>query len=62
MKFGVTINIGNFNSMRVESSDHETIKECYGEILAILINWVEDFNSINWWIDKLIEKREKLRG
>jgi hypothetical protein len=39
MKFGITVNIGNYNSMKVESSDHETIKECYEEILAIILDW-----------------------
>ena len=34
MKFGITINIGNYNSMKCESSDHETIRECYMEIFA----------------------------
>lgn len=56
MKFGVTINIGNYNSMRCESSDHETLYECYQEILLILNNWGEEFDSIKWWIDKLTKK------
>ena len=53
MKFGITINIGNYNSMKCESSDHETIRECYMEILEIITDWNEDFDSIIWWINKL---------
>ena len=56
MKFGVTINIGNYNSLRCESSDHKTLKECYQEILLILRNWNEEFDSIKWWIKKLKKK------
>lgn len=53
MKFGITINIGNYNSMRCESSEHETIKECYEEVFMIISDWDSDFDSIKWWVNKL---------
>lgn len=56
MKFGITVNIGNYNSLRCESSDHETLRECYEEVLSIITGWDSDFHSIKWWIDKLTEK------
>ena len=55
MKFGITINVGNYNSLRCESTDHETIKECYEEVLSIISDW-DNFDSITWWMDKLREK------
>lgn len=60
MKFGITVNIGNFNSMRAESSDHELLKDCYEELLFIIMNWDVDFESIKWWKDKLSEKINNL--
>lgn len=53
MKFGITVNIGNYNSLRCESSDHETIEECYSEVLTIVSGWNNEFDSVKWWIDKL---------
>ena len=58
MKFGITINIGNYNSMRCESSEHKTLLDCYEEILHIISDWSEDFDSINWWINKLRKKED----
>ena len=56
MKFGLTINIGNYNSLRCESSDHETLSECYMEIYDIIMDWEGDFDSIKWWKNKLLAK------
>ena len=59
MKFGITINIGNYNSLRCESSDHDNIQDCYEEVLAIISDWKEDFDSIAWWINKLKKRGVK---
>ena len=59
MKFGITINIGNYNSLRCESSDHKTLQECYEEVLSIITGWDGDFDSIKWWVDKLMNKTKK---
>ena len=56
MKFGITVNIGNYNSLRCESSDHETLKECYEEVFAIISDWDGDFDSIKWWKNKILDK------
>ena len=61
MKFGITINIGNYNSMRCESSDHETLQECYEEILSIISDWNNEYDSVKWWKNKLLEKIKKTR-
>ena len=61
MKFGVTINVGNYNSIRCESSDRETIYECYHEVFLILTNWAEEFDSVKWWIDKLNKNMEEIK-
>ena len=58
MKFGITINIGNFNSLRCESTDCETKAECYEEVLFIISDW-GNFDAVNWWRDKI---KEKLKG
>ena len=58
MKFGITVNIGNYNSMRCESSEHETLLDCYEEVLHIISDWGDDFDSIDWWKKKLKEKIE----
>jgi len=60
MKFGITVNIGNYNSLRCESSDHETLRECYQEVLAIISDWDSDFDSIKWWINKIKQKIEEV--
>ena len=56
MKFGITINVGNYNSLRCESSDHETLRECYEEVYKIIEGWDNDFDSIKWWKNKLLDK------
>ena len=62
MKFGITVNIGNYNSLRCESSEHDKIYECYSEVLAIVLAWDTEFDSMKWWIDKLKQKIIKERG
>ena len=62
MKFGITVNIGNYNSLRCESSDHDKIYKCYSEVLAIVLAWDTEFDSMKWWINKLKEKIIKERG
>ena len=33
MRFGVTVNTGNYQSFRFDSSEHETIEDCIREIV-----------------------------
>ena len=61
MKFGITINAGNYNSIRCESTDRETLYECYEEVLMILTNWTEEFNAVKWWVDKITKKMEEIK-
>ena len=56
MKFGITVNIGNYNSLRCESSDHETLQECYEEVFEIISDWDDEFDSIKWWKKKIFVK------
>ena len=43
MRYGVTINIPEFNSMRFDSNEYETLEECLEEIIQCL----ERFDSIS---------------
>ncbi len=49
MKLKVTINLGNYENMSVESSKHDTIQKCRAEIDAALATFgvpqVEDFRK-----------------
>jgi len=49
MKFAVTVNLGNYENMRIESSEYDSIEECKEEINLALddfdIPQVEDFQA-----------------
>lgn len=36
MKIGLTINLGDFNSLRVDTGEHDTLEACIKELIHIL--------------------------
>lgn len=60
MKFGITVNVGNYNSLRCESSDQPTLKECYEECLFVMEDW-EEYDAVEYWKNKLIKKISELK-
>jgi len=36
MRFGVTVNLGNYENIRVESSEHDNISDCKTEVALAL--------------------------
>ncbi len=60
MKFGLIINVGNYNSLRCESSDHPTLLECYEECLFIVEGW-DDYDAVEYWKNKLIKRILELK-
>ena len=59
MKFGLTVNVGNYNSLRCESSDQPTLKECYEECLFVMEGW-DEYDAVEYWKNKLIKKISEL--
>ena len=43
MKLGITINIGNFESLKIDSSEQDSILKCKHELLDILYSNYEAF-------------------
>ena len=60
MKFGITVNVGNYNSLRCESSDLPTVKECYDECLFFMESWGE-YDAVEYWKNKLTKKILELK-
>jgi len=36
MKLGVTVNLGNYENIRIESSEHEDALSCTAEVISML--------------------------
>jgi|Deesub1362A_J573_1020465.scaffolds.fasta_scaffold00348_11 hypothetical protein len=52
MRIGFTINLGNYESLRIDSSDLPTIKMCLTEIKELL-SVFEHIPEVRKFIDKL---------
>lgn len=57
MKTGITINVGDYESIRIDSSEHETFKACLEEIREALkiINRNTRMWKADQWIAHLSE-------
>lgn len=58
MKFGVTVNVGNYQSLRFDSNEHDTLDQCLAEIVTCLSRFQDD-NDIKMMKDYLEGKVRK---
>jgi len=53
MKLGITINITNFESLKIESNENLTIQKCRKEILEELLAWEKFYpKQVLAWINR----------
>jgi len=54
MKIGYTINISNFESIKIQSSEYDNIKECLTECRNMLITHnIPKREYLTSWVDKI---------
>jgi len=58
MKKGMTINIGNFQNIYIESSERETVEECNADLLALINDYETRSGLTIEQIQKYIENHE----
>lgn len=58
MKLEITLNLGNYENIRIETNDHKSTANCYAEIYAFLIPWTSYTDNAK----KLLEHISKIIG
>jgi len=53
MKLGVTVNLGGFQSMKFESSERETIRDCAADLVNQMAPLVSSYGSIKAKVEEL---------
>jgi len=53
MKIGITINLGNYESLRIESGEHNNLKDVILELKDILENWKYIVDRTEFWIRRM---------
>jgi len=53
MKIGITINLGNYESLRVESSEHDNLIDAIFELKDVLENWKYIVDRTEFWIRRM---------
>ena len=53
MKIGITINLGNYESLRVESSEHDNLIDAVFELKDVLENWKYIVDRTEFWIRRM---------
>lgn len=65
MRLGITINLGNYESLRIETGEHETHQEAIFELKRILEDWNNIVDRTEFWIfklNKLLKSMEVLKN
>ena len=64
MRLGVTLNCGNYESFRIDTSEHKYAVDCYTEMLHLLrlFHSATAYKSSNiaYWMDVISDMKKKL--
>lgn len=52
MNQGITVNIGNYQSIHLHSSEYDTVLEVYQDLLDQVLDWVNEFDAMIKWRDR----------
>lgn len=53
MQQGITVNVGDYQSIHLHSSEHETLLDVYLDLLDQVIEWENHFSAMKHWKNKL---------
>lgn len=53
MKLGLTLNLGGFNSLKIESSEHGTAQDCARDLIAEMTPMIQAYPILKQRIDEI---------